>query len=215
MFHVEHSDPKLWFRENVSRETFEALEVYERELVKWQATINLVSKTTLPDVWARHFMDSYQLVQILESRNVSRETILADLGAGAGFPGMVLAIAGFQNVHLIESDQRKAAFLRNVLRETFSGLANSQKPIIHNERIENLALTADVITCRAFADVAKVLEISKHMRQDGTVYVLLKPLDIDKELTDAAKCCSFNHEILPSVTDSRGCILILSQVKQK
>jgi 16S rRNA (guanine527-N7)-methyltransferase len=162
-------------------------------------------------------MDSYQLAQILEPQIVSRETILADLGTGAGFPGMVLAMAGIPNVHLIESDQRKCAFLRDVILQIVSRetISNFQKPTVHNKRVESLNLKADIITCRAFADLAKILEISKNMRHAETIYYLLKPLDIDLELTNATKYWYFEHHIIPSVSDARGCILRLSNVHPK
>jgi 16S rRNA (guanine527-N7)-methyltransferase len=216
------TEAKDWFQQNVSRETFLALAAYEQNLLKWQKSINLVSNTTLADTWRRHFMDSWQLAQVLESQNVSRETILADLGSGAGFPGIILSMAGFQNINLVESDQRKSAFLRetvrqiwqNVSRETFD-IISSHRPTIHNKRVEDLDLKADVITCRAFAKVAKIFEISENIRHPETQYFLLKPLDIDLELTNATKYWYFEHQIIPSVTDMRGCILILSKLHKK
>lgn len=209
---ISNQEAKNWFQENVSRETFQALEVYERELVKWQKTINLVANSTLNEIWSRHFLDSWQLVDIMS--NVSRETFLVDLGSGAGFPGMFLALAGFKKTSLVESDQRKCAFLRNVSRETFD-IMHSVKPTIYNERIENLDIKADTITCRAFAEIGKILEISKNISHENTEYYLLKPLDMAKELTEATKYWYFNQEIIPSRTDPRGCILKISGVKPK
>lgn len=205
-------------RDMVSRETpafagasIEAdLEIYEATLLQWQERINLVSETTLPDLWNRHFMDSFQLVAHIQ--NVSRETsdfTLADLGSGAGFPGMVLAIAGIPNVNLIESDQRKCAFLREIARKT------AKKVTIHNERIEKLAIKANVITSRAFADLTKTFEVSKNLCLPDTQYLLLKPLDIEKELTEATKSWYFSHEIIPSVSDPRGCILRIFDLRHR
>ena len=230
------------FLQNVSRETFSALEVYEETLWEWQKRINLVADSTMPGLWNRHFVDSYQLVSVIEGimsnmfhvkhvgvpenqitqtdrKNVSRETFChADLGSGAGFPGMVLALAGIPNVNLIESDQRKCAFLRevwrvasvkNVSRETFC------KPTVHNARIENVRLVADIITSRAFADLAKTLDISHHLCHQGTQYILLKPLDMEKELTEATKYWYFDHEITPSASDQRGCVLRIYNLRHK
>jgi len=216
-----------------SREAILALEAYEEILLTWQKRINLVGDSTLSDLWQRHFIDSYQLVSIiddlnrnkllhvkqntLKEKNASREAIMiADLGSGAGFPGLVLAIAGF-HVHLIESDQRKCAFLREAARLTLEQIALREaiRPTIHNQRIENTVLKADLITSRAFADLAKTLEVSEGLCHEDTRYLLLKPLDIEKELTEATKYWYFKHQILPSATDSRGCILHLSQISKK
>src|SRR5258706_10017837 len=91
---------------NVSRETIGRLEAYHQLLLKWQPKINLVGDPE--NAWERHFLDSAQLIEFLPDRTVK----LLDIGSGAGFPGLVLAIMGMQNVHLVESDQRKAAFLK-------------------------------------------------------------------------------------------------------
>ena len=98
----------------VSRETLERLRIYEALLRKWQAKINLVGPATLDDAWRRHFLDSAQLFPLLPAN----AQVVVDLGSGAGFPGLVLAVMGVPTVHLIESDLRKAAFLREVARET-------------------------------------------------------------------------------------------------
>jgi len=214
--------------QNVSRETLDNLKTYERLLRQWQERINLVADSTLLDLWNRHFVDSYQLVNITndvisqKDENVSRETFfLADLGSGAGFPGMVLALAGIPNVNLIESDQRKCAFLRDVSRETFGTKTDQHvsretfRPTIHNKRIENVALKSDIITSRAFADLAKTLEISSHLRHEKTVYLLLKPLDMEKELAESARNWYFKYETIPSVADPRGCVLKVYDVVNK
>ncbi len=190
----------------VSRETFEKLSIYERLLRQWQEKINIVANSTLDDLWNRHFLDSLQLLD--QAGDVSRET-WADLGSGGGFPGMVLAIAGIPDINLIESDQRKCAFLREVSRET------SVKLMIHNQRIESVILNCDTITSRAFADLDKTLEISEHLCHKNTRYLLLKPLDMDKELTETTKSWYFDHQMTPSRSDPRGGILKVWNVKRK
>lgn len=194
-------------KNQVSRETFGRLEAYERLLRQWQEKINLVANSTLDDVWQRHFLDSFQLLNHINGV-VSRETIV-DLGSGAGFPAMVLAIAGIANIHMIESDQRKCAFLREVSRET------STPVTIHNQRIESVNLKADIITSRAFADLAKTLEISEKICGVDTQYLLLKPLDMDKELTETTKYWYFDHQLTPSQSDPRGAILQLRHIRRK
>jgi len=204
--------------QNGTRDFIDKTVSYEKCLRLWQEKINLISDSTLEDIQNRHFRDSEQLVSAIKSVNLLNQNgyhvphldaSLMDLGSGAGFPGMILAISGFKNVHLVESDQRKCAFLRDVARTT------GVRPTIHNQRVEKLAIKADIITSRAFADLAKTLEISYHLCHENTQYFLLKPLDMEKELTEATKYWYFCHEMIPSVTDPRGCVLRLSQIRKK
>ena len=93
---------------SVSRETLDRLRLYADLLIKWQKSLNLVGRSTIGDLWRRHMLDSAQLLPFIPART----TRLLDLGSGAGFPGMVLAILGVRGVELVESDQKKAVFLR-------------------------------------------------------------------------------------------------------
>lgn len=178
---------------------------YSDLLVKWQNKINLVGHSTLQDLETRHFEDSRQLIPFIQEK----DQIIADLGSGAGFPGMVLAIEGFPNVHLIESDQRKSIFLKEVSRET------STKVEIHNERVEKVALKADLITCRAFASLLKILDISAHMAKKETEYLILKSDDYERELTEAQNHWYFEASIHPSRTDPRGRVILLKNLLKK
>ena len=193
--------------QNVSRETFSRLETYEALLAKWQGTINLVGPGTIPQMWERHFLDSAQIAHLIPEGAKT----LFDLGSGAGFPGMVLAILNpALEVHLIESDQRKCAFLSTVSRETKTPVT------IHNERIESLKEGAfpvpDVITARALAALAELLEYALPFAQKKTALqlVFLKGAQVEKELADARKRFSFTVENFPSRTDKEGAVLRLS-----
>lgn len=211
-------EAKAWFQQNVSRETFSALEIYERELLKWQARINLVSASTLSDLWLRHFLDSWQLAEFMTLQNVSRETLILDLGSGAGFPGLILWLAGFQNVNLVESDQRKCAFLREVVSQISQNVSRetlATKPTIHNARVEAIKFEADIITCRAFAPFGKILDISRHLRHKDTVYYLLKPQDMAEEIAEATRYWGFDAHSVPSRTDERGALWRISQIRPK
>ena len=115
-------------RQHVSRETFEKFKIFHNTLIKWQESINLISKTSVENIWERHFLDSAQLYTFI--KGVKGNVI--DFGSGAGFPGLILAIMGHQKIHLVESDQKKCTFLREVAMLTD---VNVQ---IHNTRIENL-----------------------------------------------------------------------------
>lgn len=187
----------------VSRETLERLAVYETLLKKWQKTINLVGPRTLDDAWGRHFLDSAQLHPLLpESAKV-----LVDLGSGAGFPGLVLAIMGVPEVHLIESDVRKCAFLREAARATGAPVT------VHTKRIEAVqGLRADVVTARALAPLTDLLNWAAPFLGEQGVALFLKGQNVEDELTDTTKYWKMQTERFDSVTDSSGSILRLSGI---
>lgn len=188
---------------NVSRETIDRLKVYEALVKKWNPAINLVSKSTIEEIWTRHFLDSAQ-IWALRPQGVKK---WLDFGSGAGFPGLVVAVLAkaecpdMQTV-LIESDTRKATFLINAARE----MGVSVK--VHAERVENLApVGADVVSARAVASLSKLMEISKpHLKKDG-ICLFPKGQSHETELTEAQKYWTFEVQKTPSVTDSGGVIL--------
>ena len=154
-------------RTGVSRETLERLTVYSDMLTKWQKSINLVSNTTINDMWRRHFYDSAQLVNYIDVSK-GRPTIL-DLGSGAGFPGLVLSILGVGEVHLVESVGKKCSFMRQVIKNT------DVDAFVHNERIENMEhLHVDLITSRACADLDKLLVLTEKFIGPKTKCLFLK-----------------------------------------
>lgn len=191
----------------VSRETLERLAKYAQMLETWQQKINLVSGTTLPNVWTRHLLDSAQLFSYLPA-GLER---LVDLGSGAGFPGLVLAIMGVPEVHLIESDQRKAVFLREVSRETSAGVT------VHAARIEDVpSLKADVITARALAPLSRLIPLAYyHLKQENGTCLFLKGVEMNMEIEDAAHTFDFAAETFQSVTSPTGAIVRLTQIHEK
>jgi 16S rRNA (guanine527-N7)-methyltransferase len=193
----------------VSRETLERLNVYRRLLEKWNSSINLVGKGSLGDVWRRHILDSAQLFRYLPQRT---SPVILDMGSGAGFPGLVLAIMGVGAVHLVEADQRKAVFLREVARATASDVE------IHNKRLEKLTIfPVSVITARALAPVGRLLDLSfpffskavdKGAEDTQTpVALFLKGPTVEAELTLARKRWNMELESIPSLSDPRGVVL--------
>ena len=174
------------------------LELYGRLLKKWQRAINLVAAGTMADLWRRHFFDSAQLLALAP---VSRRPWL-DLGSGAGFPGLVLAILGAPDMHLVESDGRKCAFLSEAARTTGSRVT------LHRCRVEALPpITADVISARALAPLADLLRLSAPFADGETVALFPKGQDVEKELTEASKSWSIPIERLASRSDASGVIL--------
>jgi 16S rRNA (guanine527-N7)-methyltransferase len=194
---------------NVSRETFEKLELLERELRRWQAIKNLVGPATLDQIWERHIVDSLQLLDL-----VPEAKTWLDLGSGAGFPGLVLAIAGAERglkVHLVESNSRKCAFLRHIVRLTGSAAT------VHEARLETIIPVfvgkADVVSARALAALPQLLEWTEPMLKAGTIGLFPKGRDVEIELTEAWKQWTFEAETLPSLTDSDARILRITSIE--
>lgn len=192
---------------NVSRETMERLQTYADLLVKWQKAINLVGPDTIPDLWRRHFLDSALLHPLIPPTPAR----VVDFGSGAGFPGLVLALMGDQEVHLIESDARKIAFLREAVRLT------SAPVVLHHGRIEQIRpFPVDIITARALAPVAVLLGYTEPylaLSADRSCRCLfLKGRGVEQELTDAEKLWNMNVTRVPSSAGGEGVILILEGI---
>jgi 16S rRNA (guanine527-N7)-methyltransferase len=191
----------------VSRETLSRLDCFVELLIQRNQTTNLIARSTVPQVWTRHVADSLQLVSLAQGR------AWVDLGSGAGFPGLVLACALAERescvVHLIESRDRKAAFLRDAAR-TIGAPA-----VVHRGRIEELARKLgpmDVVTARALAPLPKLLEYVEPLVGKGARALLMKGQDVETELTQAAKYWKIGAEIVPSKTDPSGRILVVSEL---
>ena len=195
--------------QNVSRETFEKLELLERELRRWQAIKNLVGPATLDQIWERHIVDSLQLLSLAPEART-----WVDLGSGVGFPGLVLAIAGAERglkVHLVESNSRKCSFLRHVSRLTDAGAT------VHEARLETVTPSfigkADVVSARALASLTMLLEWTEPLLKAGTIGLFPKGRDAEIELTEARKRWTFGLDVLPSLTDSEARILRITSIE--
>jgi 16S rRNA (guanine527-N7)-methyltransferase len=190
---------------NVSRETLGRLERYAALLEKWNRAINLVARGSLVDLWRRHMLDSAQLWPLLPTVRGRPRRIL-DLGSGAGFPGLVLAIMGVPErgaeVHLVESDEKKAAFLREAARI-------AEAPVIlHVQRIESLApFPVDAVTARACAPLPRLLDYAAPFLGNyrpgaaAPLGLFLKGRDIDRELTKVPEKWKMGVDLISSRTD--------------
>ena len=169
-------------------------------LSAWNENMNLVGPKTLPDFWNRHAWDSAQLLKLAPDA-----LTWADLGAGAGFPGLVLAIMGKGrtgfHVHLVESMAKRCRFLAEVVREL------DLPATVHNDRAENLNLTVDVVTARACAPMVRLLGFARPYLKPPTVSLFLKGQDVASELEEATRYWSFQADVLPSESDDRGRIV--------
>lgn len=188
---------------DVSRETIERLEVYVDLLTKWNPRINLVSRDSLPEVWTRHMADSAQLFPLAPHPLEH----WADLGSGGGFPGLVIAILACEHgspekTTLVESDQRKAAFLRTVIRET------GAKAVVQSERAEKIPpLGADILTARALASLSDLLHHAERHLKPGGIALFPKGERWEKELREARESWRFEHEVVRSKTEPKAVIL--------
>ena len=193
------------FYQNVSRETYDKFKLFGETLIKWQRSINLIGKSTVNDIWFRHFLDSSQLYPFISK---TKGNIL-DFGSGAGFPGLVLAIMGHQKICLVESDQKKCTFLREV------AMLCETEVSIFNTRIENLEYKeVDLIMSRALAPLSKLIDyvelfIDKSPSKKKTFpnMLFLKGKSYKNEISDLHKNKKLFFNEYPSLTDKFGKIL--------
>lgn len=187
----------------VSRETAASLDVFVAELKRWQSVKNLVASETLREIWTRHVEDSLQLLGLAPASAVQ----WVDLGSGAGFPGMVVAAASESpliEVHLVESNARKCAFLRHAARVIKAPVT------VHHARLEDVIserVGADVVTARALAPLSQLFEWAFALLTTGTLGLFPKGREVGSELTEAAKSWKFEAELIPSRTHADGRIV--------
>ena len=195
---------------NVSRETSDRLRLLADLLVKWNPKINLVSKATLETLWIRHILDSAQIFDLVP-HPVGH---WVDIGSGGGFPGLVIAILAAesdpeQKTTLIESDQRKCAFLRTVLRET------GVPAIVISKRIEAAEpQRADVLSARALADLSQLCTFAeRHLQSEGAA-LFPKGVTWQKELRKAEESWSFVYDVVTSKSEPEAVILKLGDIRR-
>lgn len=190
----------------VSREILARLDVYVDQLLTWQGKTNLVGDSTIPNLWTRHIADSLQLLDV-----APEDKVWVDLGSGAGLPGLVLACALADvpgaMIHLIESNRKKTAFLRQIA--AMLGLPAR----IHGQRIEEFTKTysgpADVVTARALTSVTGLLAYAHPLLKRGAKGVFPKGQHVDVELTEASRYWNMEIEMIPSRTAGGGVILVV------
>lgn len=193
------------FYQNVSRETYDKFKLFEETLIKWQRSINLISKSTINNIWFRHLLDSSQLYPFISK---TKGNIL-DFGSGAGFPGLVLAIMGHKKICLVESDQKKCTFLREV------AMLCEIEVSIFNTRIENLEYKdVDLIMSRALAPLSKLIDYvelfidkSPSNKKLFPNMLFLKGKSYKQEISDLHKNKNLFFYEYPSLTDKYGKIL--------
>lgn len=195
---------------NVSRETSERLIVLADLLKKWNPRINLVSKSTLDDLWSRHILDSAQILSLVD-QPVDH---WVDIGSGGGFPGLVIALMSGESgwparITMIESDQRKCAFLRTVLRET-----GCQGTVLSKRIEEAEPQAADVLSARALADLNLLFSFAERHLAEGGIALFPKGVTWQKELNSAQESWSLRHEVIKSKTEPNSVILKIKDLRR-
>jgi 16S rRNA (guanine527-N7)-methyltransferase len=200
----------------VSRETAARLDRFVAALIDWQTRLNLIAQSTIATLWTRHVADSLQLFALAPEAR-----IWADLGSGAGFPGLAIACALADtpgtHVHLVESNGKKAAFLREAAR------AAGAPVTVHGMRIEDFAKNApklspkriEVVTARALAPLPKLLALANPLLKSGAYGLFPKGQDVEAELTEAAKCWNIQASLAPSRTDPKARIVVVRGLKSR
>ena len=196
----------------VSRETQRRLELYVDLLLQWQQKTNLIAPSTIPTIWTRHVADSLQLLDLAPDARV-----WLDFGSGGGFPAIPIACALAEKpdaiVHLIESNGKKAAFLREAIRITG---APAQ---VHMDRVEKYTLSpvnsVDVVSARALAPLKVLCDQAFALIKRGAIGLFPKGLDVAAELTEAAKYWNINATTVASKTSPDGCIVIVRGLEPK
>ncbi len=201
MFHVKQLEQQIFPAQDL-------LNQYVALVKKWQKAVNLVSNKELNSLWERHILDSAQLYFEI---NKNAKT-LVDLGSGGGFPAVVVAIlnkvlsGGLQRIILIESDNKKTVFLKEVSRVLGLNLE------VLNARIEEIKdIKADIISSRALGSVALLLNFGASFYKSDTIYLLLKGESVDSELKEVS--FRFKKEKITSKTNKNGCILKITEVE--
>jgi 16S rRNA (guanine527-N7)-methyltransferase len=191
---------------NVSRETFLKISVFVSLLERWQQKTNLVSATALEDLGRRHLLDSLQLLKFLPPSSCK----IIDLGSGAGFPGLVLALTDCYEVSLIEKNHKKCAFLKQVLQETKTAAT------VYNQKIEALPfLKGDIITSRALASLTELLTYALPLSTPATECLFLKGEKAEEEIQEAEIEWQFEIKKYTSLTDPSGVILSIKNFSKR
>jgi 16S rRNA (guanine527-N7)-methyltransferase len=197
---------------SVSRETLARLDRFVATLLTWQRRINLIAPASVRAIWTRHVADSLQLLPLARTAK-----IWLDLGSGGGFPGLMIACALAETpggrVHLVESNGKKAAFLREAARVT------GAPAIVHQARIEQMGVKldepVDVVTARALAPLAELLALTEPWLKKSAQGLFPKGQDVGAELTEASKYWNIEAVLVPSKTDPKGRIVSVGRAERR
>ncbi len=195
---------------DVSRETAERLKTFAELIPKWQKRVNLVALSTMPDLWRRHFLDSAQLAQHIPPEENAPGPLL-DLGSGAGFPGLVLAILGRPNIHLVERTAEKCLFLKEAARRTETQVS------VHHCAIGDFPETdfARFLVARALAPLPRLLNYAAPILSKEGECFFLKGIKATEELTESQKKWKMTVKTYPSLSDPSGTLLKIGGLERR
>ncbi len=189
----------------VSRETYERYDIYYSQILIWNHAISLVQKQTLDDFCIRHIIDSLQIANFLPLINSS----IVDLGTGAGFPGMVLAMHNYSNVSLVEANLKKTHFLHETAR------LSKTKVCIINNRAENILGKFDFVISRACSSLSNLLFLMKNVSRETTQGIFHKGASYNSEIEEAKKYWKFEFELHTSITNKQSKIILIKNLEKK
>jgi 16S rRNA (guanine527-N7)-methyltransferase len=196
----------------VSRETAARLDRFVALLLKWQHVTHLIAPSTVPTLWTRHIADSLQLIDLAPDAK-----IWVDLGTGGGFPGLVIACALYgmagRMVHLVESNAKKAAFLREAVAAT--GSPAIVQAVRMEKFVESFAGRADIVTARAVSPLSLLLGQCLPLLRQGTVGLFPRGQDVEAELTEASICWKMAADLVPSRTDPKARIVMIRALEPR
>jgi len=211
---MTEEEAKLWLKEQfaVSRETWDRLERYVALLLEEMQHQNLIAESTRDHVWARHIVDSAQLLRLAPAARPG--ALWIDLGAGAGLPGVVVAILSGYDVLMIEMRKKRVAFLEAVIADL--GLGNAR---VMGQKVEQTQLPdhvrAAVISARAYAPMDRLIDSARHLAGKKTVWILPKGQNFKNELAIATTLWHSDAHVEQSLTAPDSAILILGSVREQ
>ena len=182
------------------------IEKYLELLIEYNSHTNLVGKSTLFQPWNSHVLDSLQIISFIKNKNNS----ILDMGTGAGLPGIILNIFGCKKVTLVDSNGKKIKFLKHINAEMSLGI---RLLLTRLEKVKNLKF--DILTSRALANLDKLFTYSQKFLKKNTVLIFLKGKTVNEEIDFAEKKWKFNYSKHQSISDKRGVVLNISNLKKK
>ena len=203
LYSLEILSDKLKFDKN----SIEKLHILHDELIKYNLTYNLISKNTTEEIWSRHILDSAQLVKFIDFR-INNQT-LADLGTGAGFPGLVLAIFNKNplfHVKLYEKSPVKVKFLNKII-----DIAEIKSVEVCEGDFKNYDISSDYIVCRAFKKLDRIIEISREIATKKHKLIVLKGKSAQEEVESSLKKSIFKYKLVDSITDKKSKIIFVDE----
>ena len=190
----------------ISNEQFEELQNYVKFLLDYNNKINLIGKSTIEDIWNRHIIDSLQIIRLIKNKNIK----IADLGSGAGLPGIPLSIAGMPTIELFEKSPRKCEFLE--LAKKYS----KNKIIVRNENLYDVKdNTFDLIVSRALASIDILLGFSQNLIKENSELIFLKGKKIYEEIDETKKHWNIEYQLFDSLTSNEGKIIKIKKFSKK